>query len=605
MADDKPAGSGTGKSRTDSETGARKSSTRSKAVKPPTLNLKAQERELKAREQVAGETQASKPPAAKSPETAADKRSSPTDNTESAPVSGSTANQAARGGSAGTTTAQQADAKAKAGLGLAGYLGAGATGAAAAALVSFGMGAVGLNAPDNSALTSALQTQVDAVSKQASQNQALQDQIAVLEARQIELSEELAAAPQPAAPSDDGTLDNGALDALQAALESSISDMQSRFASLSGRIDNLAETASADTTATADLEPLRSELSAVAERLEAAESRVAQVATGEELSALQTALAAAAGDDGDGANGLAGLAELGQSLSGQNEAMASRLDELEPRIEGLASSVGALETRLGETLGAGASMSDIEALGDRIASVNREFGELRDGLATLQARVDATEQLLVDFGGRIDETQSAVGALQQGMGSMPDGASTGAADAAATALAVAGLTDAVQRGGAYKDALQTLSALTGDDHPAIAALLPHAGTGVATLAMLNAQFENVMSEIMASGAIREDAGILGRIVDNARGIVSITPVSPVSGETPAAIVSRIIGRLNDKDIAGALDEWKSLPAASRKASADWSEAAQTHLEATEAVETLRTDILTRLRQTSGAVSATQ
>jgi hypothetical protein len=150
-----------------------------------------------------------------------------------------------------------------------------------------------------------------------------------------------------------------------------------------------------------------------------------------------------------------------------------------------------------------------------------------------------------------------------------------------------------------------LSALTGEEHPAISALSAHADTGVATPAMLTAQFESLTSDIMASGAIREDAGILGRLVDNARGIVSITPVSPVSGETPSAIVSRIAGRLKDGDMTGALGEWESLPLPSRQASAGWGDAMKAHLEATGAVDTLRADILNNLRQTSGATPATQ
>jgi predicted nucleic acid-binding Zn-ribbon protein len=419
MADDKPAGSGAGKTRTASGTGGRKSNARPKAVKPPTLNLKAEERNATASQTAKtsagpGNEKSSKAGQVASAPKLASASASASASEQNSPAGAKRAHQQPPNG-------QSTDPKPTPGLGLIGYLVAGVTGAATAALVSVGMGAVGLNDP----AISALQTQVDAVAEQVGQTQALQDQIATLEARQNELTEQLTAGSQPDSQADDGTLN-----ALQTALESSISDMQSRFDSLSERIDILSDRASSDAAAETDIQPLRTALDAFGERLATAEARFDQVATGEELTALQTALAEASGEDADGATGLAGLAELGQSLSGQNDAMARRLDDLEPRIEGLASSVTAFETRLGETLGTGASMSDIEAMGDRIATVNREFGELQEGLATLQARADATEQMLIDLGGRIDETQSSVGVLQQHMGAMQDGASSGSSDTA-------------------------------------------------------------------------------------------------------------------------------------------------------------------------------
>jgi hypothetical protein len=581
MADDKPAGNGAGKAKSTAGSGGRKTSPRPKAVKPPTLDLKAEE-------QTASTASASAQKPASDNTAPQGSGSSP----DTAKTAGKSQSERSK-----PDSGPQPSKTAKAGLGMTGYLGAGITGAAAAALVSAGMGAIVLNTPD----TSTLQSRIDEVASQAGQTQELQDRITALQAEQTELATRLEAAPQQ----QDAALDDSALQAMQAALESSIADTQSRFDSLSGRIDALAEEATGSETDTAQTEALRTELETLSERLGATETRFDQIATGDEVSALQTALAEASGEDADGSSGLAGLAELGRSIADQNDAMTTRMDAFEPQLESLTSGVAALEARLGETLGTGASMSDIEAIGERIAAVNREFTEVRDGLSTLQARADATEQILAELDARVTETQSTMAMLQQSLGAVRDDAASGSSSAAAAALAVAGLKDAVLRGAPFADALTTLTALVGEDHGSIPTLSAHAETGVATPTLLAAQFEGLTSQMVAAGSIREDAGILGRLVDNARGIVSVTPVAPVTGDSPSAIVSRIAGRLSDGDLAGAFGEWQSLPEASRKASSEWGAALEARNDVTQALDTMSADILNTLRQTSGAAPATQ
>ena len=573
--------------------GAARTGGRPKAVKPPTINLKA--------EDVSAKEAATAPPAGKPSPRAAASGTAATETAKPETAKPETAKpETAKRENAGSESPQAARPKDQAAStganqpsggnrpGLIGYASAAAVGAAAAAVVSLGVTMIGIRTPD----TGALETRIAEIAEQNADTVALQQQIDVLVARQTQLGEQIGT------PND--ATDAAGLSELRTALESSLAATQGELSALAETVSGLSASG-----AGAGSDAIDAQISALTERLGSAEQRLDQIATSEDLLALQEVIASAAGEDGEGAAGLSGLAQLGQAISDETANLSARIDTMEPTIQGLTDALTALEERMAESLGTGASMSDIEGLGDRIASIDGQLGDMRDSVAGAIAANAATGQLLAEHEERVATLEAAIADIRTALGTVQDRAASGTADRAAMALALAQFRDAVQGGGPFAAPLETLSAILGSDRPELAVLASHAEAGVPTATELAARFEAVAGDIVAAASIREDAGILGRLVDNARGIVSVRPVSPVSGDTPAAIVSRISGSLADGRLNAAGEEWAALPEPAREAAADWGRQLVARVEVDGAVDRLAAGLLADLRNAAGAASVTQ
>ena len=80
----------------------------------------------------------------------------------------------------------------------------------------------------------------------------------------------------------------------------------------------------------------------------------------------------------------------------------------------------------------------------------------------------------------------------------------------------------------------------GMDGEDVAALEPLAKKGAPTIPTLQAAFPSVADAILAAtSAIGPDAGFLDRVAAFGSSLVSIRPTSPIEGDTPEAIVSRM------------------------------------------------------------------
>ncbi|MEM8876486.1 MAG: hypothetical protein AAGD23_01310 [Pseudomonadota bacterium] len=558
--------------------GSARAGARPKAVKPPTINLKAEE--VSAKETTKASSDSATPAQPSTTSTKGNKAANAKVESAKADAPQSNNRPKEKAASQGASAPPVSNR-----LGLMGYAGAGAVGAIAAAAVSIAVNMIGVRTPD----TSAIETRLEQIAAQNTDAVALQQQIDVLVARQTQLTEQIGAAN-----------DSADLAQLRSTLESSISDTQSE-------LTILAEAISAMSVSGADADPegLRSQISTLAARLDSAEERLGRIATSEDLSALQAVFAETTGDASEGAAGLSGLAQLGQQVSDSNEQLSARVDTMEPAVQGLSEAVAALEARIAESLGAGASMSDIEGLGDRIASIGGQLGEIRDSMAGAEASNAATDQLLADHEERLAALQTGLAELQTTIGTVQNRASSSAADQAATALALAEFQDAVQSSGDFVGPLNTLSAILGTEQPEMAVLAKHAEAGVLNTTELATRFEAVAGDIVAAASVREDAGILGRLVDNARGIVSVRPISPVSGDTPAAIVSRIAGHLADDSLDAAAGEWAALPEPARNAATDWGRQLSARIEVDNALDQLTARLLADLQNAASAAPATQ
>ena len=95
-----------------------------------------------------------------------------------------------------------------------------------------------------------------------------------------------------------------------------------------------------------------------------------------------------------------------------------------------------------------------------------------------------------------------------------------------------------------------------------------------------------------------NSSFLGRLENNARRLVEITPVDAPPGDDPASVVTRISVDAARTDIAAALADIAKLPDAAKPLAAAWVEKAQARNAAIAASRKLAADALAALSKPS-------
>ena len=127
----------------------------------------------------------------------------------------------------------------------------------------------------------------------------------------------------------------------------------------------------------------------------------------------------------------------------------------------------------------------------------------------------------------------------------------------------------------------------GLDETDIAALRPLAEKGAPPKPELADTFPEVADRILAvSAAVDPHAGFFDRLAGFARGLVTVRPTSPISGETPDAVVSRMQAAVDHGDLAQALSEREALPKNAKAVSAAWAQGAADRIAIDRLVEKL-------------------
>ncbi len=251
------------------------------------------------------------------------------------------------------------------------------------------------------------------------------------------------------------------------------------------------------------------------------------------------------------------VAEVADAVAGLGERI-STIEKATAGLGALSEKVAALE-KLEET-----DRSRIENLehaplppaggGDgSAAAFEPRVAQVESTLASLQSDVKA-------LSGRVDEIATRPPAAVE-------------SERAARAVAIGVLRQAAEAGGSFAADLAMLRAL-GMDTEEVTALAPLAERGAPSLAALQAEFPAVADAILAATSrVDPDAGFFDRVAAFGRGLVSIRPTTPIEGDTPEAVVSRMQGAVNRGDLSAALAERTRLPASGQDASAGWAGAA--------------------------------
>ena len=342
--------------------------------------------------------------------------------------------------------------------------------------------------------------------------------------------------------------------------------LEATQADAAARIDALSEVATGEPGGAAEavrdavtqaLGPLRGELEEARQAIAALEAGRADdggalqqvqadaAALREELSAI-----AASGIDGGSPDALAGI---------------------ETRIDALQGEVAALRD---------AAAPDIEAVATRVA-------EETAGAVALDAARQASEAALADVDARLLALDAEIASLKAEFAQA--GGSGGADARVAQALALAALRDALAGGRDFSAEFETLRALLPDNRGLLA--LETSTGGIPTAATLAERFDTILPELLAAARQSGDAGVMARLIDNARSIVTVRQVGVVAGDTPEALVARIEASLAAGDLAAAAADWQRLPEPARAAAADWGDALTARVAAETVVAELGSELI--------------
>jgi hypothetical protein len=173
---------------------------------------------------------------------------------------------------------------------------------------------------------------------------------------------------------------------------------------------------------------------------------------------------------------------------------------------------------------------------------------------------------------------------------------TATADDRAARLSVAAeaLRATVERGAPYPAELAAVKSL-GADQSATAPLEPFAAAGVPSAAASAHELESLTPALQqAAEPASSNNSFLGRLENNARRLVEITPVDAPPGDDPASVVTRISVDAEHANIAAALADIAKLPDEAKPLAAAWVEKAQARNAAIAASRKLTADALAAL-----------
>jgi hypothetical protein len=261
------------------------------------------------------------------------------------------------------------------------------------------------------------------------------------------------------------------------------------------------------------------------------------------------------------------------------------------------------------------------ALVSRLAAAEAATKSLSDALAALTHRIDdaaaAAQNALAQAKSASTAADAAKSAAQTGVARSDLDAlaariaplestvktladdikhETATADDRAARLTVAAeaLRATVERGAPYQAELAAAKSL-GADQSATAPLEAFAEAGVPSAKALAHELANLTPALQqAAEPATSNSSFLGRLENNARRLVVITPVDAPPGDDPASVVTRIDVDAAHSDIAAALADIAKLPDAAKPVAAAWVEKAQARNAAIAASRKLAADALAAL-----------
>lgn len=304
-----------------------------------------------------------------------------------------------------------------------------------------------------------------------------------------------------------------------------------------------------------------------------------------------------------------------EALAGLDARLAEVQAGLPPDSSGAVRELGDRLTTLESAVSQGAGQDPetraaLESLSANLARMTDRLQALEEGQAAAGAPTEALTDRLSGEAARLDEmliAQSELAARLEAAESALAGVAAGQAAAPGSEetlmlLAMLQLRDAIRGSGPYEEPLRMLQNLTGEDAELAAVIAPlerRAPAGLASIADLQAAFPDVARRIAAIELGEEGEGWSAGVLRRLSEAVNLRPVGLVEGGQPTAVAARAEVKLNEGDLAGALEELNGLSGAAAEAAAAWRSDAEARIAANQAVSRLGALVSERFRTTAG------
>ncbi len=267
-------------------------------------------------------------------------------------------------------------------------------------------------------------------------------------------------------------------------------------------------------------------------------------------------------------------ANLSAEVDGLKQSVANLAAAPETTDAALDKRVSALETAAKTPAAAApADPAAVDALNQKISDLTAQVEQLQ---ASLSQSSEQQASSGADIAKRLDEAEKKLNEPRQDV-------------AVAKAIAAAALKAAIDRGGPFMAELDTFAGVSPDD-PAVADLRNFAETGVPSRAELMRQVPDVATAIVQSVDQQDpNQSWSDRLMASAKSLVTVRPVGNIEGESVEAIAARMEDKVKNGDLPGASNEWNTLPANAKQASAAFKQS----LEARIRIEELVSDALSK------------
>jgi len=245
---------------------------------------------------------------------------------------------------------------------------------------------------------------------------------------------------------------------------------------------------------------------------------------------------------------------------------AAGSDDNDNRLTDLESKLTALESRL-SSISSGSDDAALADVGQKVTAVEDSLSGQQTTLQQLQTSISDLDNRistnLQNRGQSIQDVETRLAAIEKRLDAPRQDLRV------AQALAAASLKAAIDRGGSFMAELEAYASIDGDN-PAVAQLQTLAADGVPSRATLLARFPSVANAMIDAGeAGTTTGGVFDRLWNSATSLVRVRPVGEVTGDSVEAIVARMETDLQGGDLQGAVDEWNTLPQASKDVSQDY------------------------------------
>ena len=297
--------------------------------------------------------------------------------------------------------------------------------------------------------------------------------------------------------------------------------------------------------------------------------------------------------DVDGA--LAAAREV-EDLKIQRQRLAQEVKSLLARLANLEGSLGevARSAAAGANVG-GDTEAALTAHEQRLAqleSMGAATDGLRDRLEEIENRSrDASKRQAVidDLEARNVSLAAKVAALGDRLKSLEDSGRVSLSSVEtvrAVSTALLSLRQALREAGPYASQLEALSAAAERDpaiQSAVEVMLPHAETGLPTLANLRDRFDSLARDAIVADRTSGGDGWLDQTIDRIQGLVTVRRTGGFDPADPDVAVSRAEGALRLGDLAAAVKALKNLEGAAAQTLAPWLKDARARVAAERAL----------------------